>query len=174
MVNYYTLPVAKNLWCILALLIAPAIGFGQSVSAEVGERLAPAAICGDLAIENISWTNETVCDAADGQLYFTVSDQAGTAGETYRLEMDFGTKVKTVSGLTASDGQIILSGLYPSRYANFVLTRESDDCSSAVFERDYLVEHACDFTTDRTNCGSGTQSHQNCDGETVTIYNNNI
>ncbi|MEL7248508.1 MAG: SdrD B-like domain-containing protein, partial [Bacteroidota bacterium] len=174
MVNHYTLPVAKNLWCVLALLIAPAIGFAQNVTTAVEERLAPTAICGDLVIENISWANETVCDAADGQLYFTVSDQAGTSGETYSLEMDFGTKVKTVSGLTVDNGQLILSGLYPSRYANFVLTRESDDCSSAMFERDYLVEHACDFSIGRTGCGSGSQHHENCDGETITIYNDNI
>ena len=134
MVNHYTLPVAKRyIWGLLALMIAPIIGVSQNVTTGGEQQLAPPVACEDLAIENISWTNESVCDAADGQLFFNVSDLSGTAGETYRLEMDFGTKVMAVEGLTVSDGQIVLSDLYPTRYGNFVLTRESDNCSSAVF-----------------------------------------
>ena len=176
MVNHYTLPAAKNrLWCLFALLLAiPTLGISQSVTTAADESLVPSTVCGDLTIENISWTNETVCDAADGQLYFTVSDDAGTSGNTYRLEMDYGTKVKFVSGLTVNNGQIVLSGLYPSRYANFVLKREADGCNSAVFERDYLIEHACDFSIGRTGCGSGSVSHTNCDDESITIYNSII
>uniref|UniRef100_UPI003D6B69F5 GEVED domain-containing protein n=1 Tax=Lewinella sp. TaxID=2004506 RepID=UPI003D6B69F5 len=176
MVNYYTKPTAKTpSWYLMVLcLVIPFLGFSQNAPASPLNSVTLDGACEDLEILNVSWANESECEAADGQLYFTVADQAGFATQTYTLQMDFGTKVKTVTGLTTTDGQLILSGLYPSRYANFQLVRETDNCTSSTFERAYLIEHACDFSEGRTFCGSGTISHSNCDGETVTIYKNNI
>ena len=176
MVNHYTVPAAKtpNWYLMVLCLVIPFLGFSQNAPVSTLNSATLQGACEDLEILNVNWTNESECEAADGQLYFTVADEAGFAAQTYTLQMDFGTKVKTVTGLTTTDGQLTLSGLYPSRYANFQLIREADNCTSATFERAYLIEHACDFTVGRTFCGSGTISHTNCDGETVTIYRNNI
>ena len=98
-------------------------------------------------------------------IYF---EDDNTASSTYRVEMSFGIKGRSFSGL--SGNPIVLTGLNPGIYSGIVLTREEDQCQSDSYIREHEVEFGCDFEAMRgRNCSSGTTSATSCiDGSLVT------
>ncbi|MCB0608650.1 MAG: choice-of-anchor A family protein, partial [Lewinella sp.] len=130
--------------------------------------------CGDLAIETVSWTNESVCGAADGALQITISDgNSGTSKYAVFL-LRYGFSEKLYSGLNASQGVITLDNLVPGSYENIVVVREANHCRSEILQRSFLIQHACDLSASRGECGSGTFNYTNCNGHSISISKANL
>jgi hypothetical protein len=132
-------------------------------------------ICPDLGILEVSWANESNCDASDGKLYLRINDSQ--AGGSYRVHYLWGGKgiPGDVPATVVSAGRLEVSGLKPGTYQSIRVSRTGGSCHSAALEREVLIGHGCDdLSGDRTGCGTGTINYTNCEGQTISINKANI
>ena len=165
--NTYTL--IKPVFCFwLSLIAIPFMGAQTELpnsGSEVSGSDSPN--CLPLVINSVSHTHATECGAVDGTLTIELEDE-NPARSTYRVELLFDQKAKTVTGLSGTILQ--LEGLAPGDYYSIVVTREGDGCASNNYSRNHTIEPGCDWAAMHPrSCTSGTSSATSCiTGSTVS------
>ncbi|MEZ4990990.1 MAG: PA14 domain-containing protein [Saprospiraceae bacterium] len=126
-----------------------------------------------VVIESVSWENVSDCGQRDGALTFILTD-ASNDGSTYSLSYNSGGKERQISGLTAREGILTVTSLYPGDYNELTITREVDGCASEPYPRTILIDHACELNNSRGVCGSSNFNYTNCAGDTFVFDYDNI
>ncbi|MCI5081438.1 MAG: hypothetical protein MRY78_07105, partial [Saprospiraceae bacterium] len=131
--------------------------------------------CGLLNVVSADFLNETDCGAKDGMLDIQLEDSNETPS-TYMVDLLFNGRPLNLNDRIVVNGKLKITGLAPGRYSDIKVTRELDGCTSEMLTDEFQLSHACNFDESgrSTNCGSGTISYNNCDGETITVNKANI
>jgi hypothetical protein len=155
---------------VTMLMFLPLLLNGQEASLLVRAALSD---CQPPVIKSVSTVGESTCGARDGQIVIELEDgSSGDHAYTVTLMQDKGTT--SYDGISGGN-PLVINGLKGSGYHSIQLTREADDCTSAVFEEHFIVQHGCENDGSRnTGCGSGTINYVNCDGQTIQIEEANI